>query len=108
MATDTSKKVTPGEIVLAVRKFNNSENETRKFDISLEANITGGKIDNINNGFLKRKEDAAGSATFNIGSDFKYFGFTSNGISPEDLKEAIPAIVAFVTDIKSMKEAISL
>lgn len=102
MDIDTTK-ITAGDIVSAVRKFSNRDDETRKFDISLEANIYQGKVTNINNGIVKGTgEDSTGSATFNLGEGFSYFGFSSNNYDAETIQEAVLAVVDFVQELKAI------
>lgn len=105
MATKNTK-ITVGNIVSSTRKYSNVDDAERVFNIHAEVNIKEGKTVGFNLGTLNRKNsDTYGNATFNCGQDVNHFSFNSNGLSKEEIKEAVNAIVDFINEVdKNVEE----
>lgn len=99
------KKVTAGQVVSATVKYTNLDDESRKFNISADVNIQDKKVTNFNSGTVVKKDTTDyGNANFNAGQGLTYFGFSSNNLNAEELKEAIGATLAFIADVEKNVE----
>lgn len=106
MTSTKSTSVTPGAVVSANVTYTNKDNADRKFDISAEISIQKKKVVSVNSGSIVKKDSVEGSnGNFNCGQNFNHFGFNSNGMNAEEIKEAIAAITAFVSDVEKNVES---
>lgn len=102
-ARTTDSKVTPGEIIASTQRFSNQNDDTRKYDISVDVNISGGVVQNFNTGTIKQKDsEGYGNATFSSNAELSYFNFSSNSLSEAQIKESLNAALEFINDIKSL------
>lgn len=105
MATNEIK-VTAGEVVSSTRKYSNTEDGKRVFDIKADVNISNGKVTNFSNGSLVKRDkpDHEGNANFSSGIDYNYFSFNSGNLSAEETKEAVLAVLQFMSDVEQVAE----
>lgn len=104
---ETNQKITAGEVVSSTRKYSNINDGTRLFNIEADVNIQNGKVTNFNSGTLTRKEaNAYGNANFSAGNNLDYFAFNSNGLNASEVKDALDAIMDFMSNVKENVESL--
>lgn len=102
MSTETTQKVTAGDVVSATVKYTNEADSRRKFNIDCEVGISNGKVIGFSNGrFTKKDSTEYANGNFNAGADNAYIGFNCNGLTTEESKEAFGAVLAFMEDVKA-------
>ena len=99
MSTKNSN-VTFGDFVSATRAVSNKDATDKKFNINANVKVANGQVTGFENGFLTNVENPTlGNGSFNSGENFSHFGFNCNNFTPEQIKEAVTAIVDFCLEV---------
>lgn len=99
MTTKSNQGVT---FMSASQKYSNSGNGSRKFDITVEVELTGEcKVKEFRNGVMFLKENvSSGNANFHREDMNNNFSFSSNGFSKEQIKEALEEAFSFMDAVE--------
>lgn len=95
MTPKTTGNVTFGDISTAV---SNKDAANKQFNINANARVNGGKFSALESGNLT-KVDGTGNGWFSYDSS-NNFNFGCNGFTPEEISEAMKAVMDFYNDVK--------
>lgn len=106
MAT-TSQNVTADQLISATVKYSNKDDANRVYDISANARIENGIVNNFDNGEVRKHSESSEStdgmgniATFNSYSE-KNLNLHINNADETEAKAILEAVYAFMADVKA-------
>lgn len=98
----TSSNVTQGDIISMTRKYSNTEDSSRIFDIECEAVINGNEITHFNNGSVKERGVLHSCASFSaFGDTQRHCSFSFSELTPEKSNEVMNAVHDFFNAVKA-------
>ena len=110
MAT-SSQNVTADQLISATVKYSNKDDANRVYDITANARIENGAVNNFDSGEVRKKSDSSENmdgmsviATFNAYGERNLNLYIQNADETE-AKAAMEAVYAFMADVKSTVNA---